>query len=136
MAKIEKCSCEESVFLRDSLDKIQTLCVDETPVDAARFAVVEVASEALGDPLPGGEFVCSCTESLHLRRALRACFSVCQDDGADHDGCFGLVDDLAQCSNFAEQGLRLRAIVGDSGVYDARPFIPIASDFASLYLKV
>jgi hypothetical protein len=133
MAKIEKCSCDESEFLRVALASIHTLCTDDTPVDAARVGVVEVASEALGDPQPGGEPFCSCGEALHLRRALRACFNVCQDEGQSA-GAGGPCDDLAQCNNFAAQGRRLQAITGDPGVYDAHSYIPALHETDRLYL--
>ena len=133
MAKIEKCSCEETQFLRSALESIGELCEDDTPVSEARYSVCEVASEALGDPAPGGARPCSCPEALHLRRALRACFNVTQAEGKTTRADIAC-DDLAQCNNLADQGLKLRKLTGDPGVYAVASYIPAEGDASALYL--
>lgn len=124
MAKIEKCSCEETEFLRGALSAIKVRCEDGAGVEESLAGVFEAASDALSDPTPGGELPCSCSEALHLRRALQACANVAGSGGTGLYTCFGICDDLSQCNNFAYQGLTLSTIDGDPAVYDATDYIP------------
>lgn len=54
---------------------------------------------------------CSCEESQHLRAALGAIIKI-----ATTETGMAMVDDLAQIANLAEQGLRLRQLIGDPGI--------------------
>ena len=55
---------------------------------------------------------CSCDESEHLRRALRAIFLISQTDTSG-----SLISDLVQIANLAQEGLTLQTLEGDPGVY-------------------
>lgn len=57
--------------------------------------------------------VCSCDESAHLRKALTAIEYICSNDTSQP-----MVDDLAQISNLADQGLRLKPLEADPAVGD------------------
>ncbi len=61
---------------------------------------------------------CSCPESQHLRRALKAIRKI-----ATSDTGWAMVDDLAQTGNLADQALRLTKLEGDPGVGDVGPFL-------------
>lgn len=124
MVKIKKCSCSESLSLRAALKSVARVAGTDTHQDQYSDLqdIEDRARLALVLSHPGGEPPCSCPEALHLRQALGACVNVSGrgEGAARHQP----IEDVAQCANFASQGLKLQPIEGDPGVYDASSYIP------------
>ena len=120
---MEKCSCEEAVFLRRALHHVMHLAnVDTRQTQYADLVdISRVVLEALSALEPGGEPRCSCDEAMHYRAALRACLLLSIDGEGRVSG--QPIEDVAQCNNVAHQGLTFERIEGDPGVYDARRYI-------------
>ncbi len=120
---IEVCSCDEALFLRGALEYIKRVATADTPDQYQDlYYIQDRALKALSVRRPGGEQRCSCEESQHLRNALRACANVARD--GEGQKVSAPIHDVAQCSNFADQGLNLLEITGDPGVYGCARFIP------------
>ena len=120
---MEKCSCEEAVFLRGYLRHIRYIASNDTRQTEGEdlLDISKACLNALSPLEPGGEPRCSCDETLHYRAALRACLllSIDGEGAAERQP----IHDVAQCNNVVQQGLDLKRIEGDPGVYDARRYI-------------